>query len=301
MALTSGATAAIALVANGLEWRSDDEILIPSEEFPANVFPWMQLERFGVRVRTVKRDASGRVTAQALVDAIGPKTRLVAASHVAFLNGYRIDIPALSAGCRERGVLCVIDAAQSVGWAALDFPALGCDALAGLSQKFMCSFDGLGFVLMRQDLVRRVAPTAPGRQSVKQADYLDHRLDYHDSAWRFVGGSLPSMQIYALEAAIGFFESFGKEHIEARVLELAQTLRDMLKAEGIRCIGNDWSSTEKSAIVTIPVQDATTAERLARQKVYVSGIGKMVRAGLHAFNNEADLERLVSALVDCGR
>ncbi|MCK6440347.1 MAG: aminotransferase class V-fold PLP-dependent enzyme, partial [Planctomycetes bacterium] len=221
IALTPSATAGLALAANGIVWKEGDEVVLPSIEFPANVYPWMQLERHGVKLRRIPPNALGVVTAAMLLEAITPRTRVVTASHVSFLNGYRIDVAALAAGCRKRGVLSVIDAAQTGGWMAIEFDALGCDVLVGLAQKYFCFPDGLGFFLIRPDAMNVIKPSAPGKMSVKHYnEFLDHRLDYSEDAWRFVSGSMATPQLYAFEAMVEFFASYGKEAIDRRCMEL---------------------------------------------------------------------------------
>ncbi|MCH6553946.1 MAG: aminotransferase class V-fold PLP-dependent enzyme [Acidobacteria bacterium] len=115
IALTNGASDGINAVANGLEWKAGDEIVLPAREFPANYFPWKHLEERGVRVREVE-PADGRfVAADDLVAALTEKTRLVAASYVGYADSNRIDLARVGQACRARGIPLVVDASQAVG------------------------------------------------------------------------------------------------------------------------------------------------------------------------------------------
>jgi len=289
---------AMSLIANGIEWESGDEILLPAMEFPSNVYPWMQLERDGVGVRVVPADEDGRVSAKALLESIRPNTRMISVSHVNFTTGYRMDIRALAKGCRERDVLCVVDAAQSVGWAAIDFDELGVDALTGVGRKFFCALDGLGFLLLRPELADRMRVSAPGPFSVKhERDYMHHRLDLKRGAHKFQNGAIATPQAYALEESVQMLQECGRSRVESRCRELASHLRSTLRSEGVSFAGERWSDEEQSPIVQAHVRtgDALQAA-LKAERISVSVRPGGVRIGLHAFNIESELNRLVSVL-----
>lgn len=309
LAFSPNTSHGIALIANGLDWHAGDEVVIPAIEYPANVYAWMMLERFGVTLRKVPPDESGRVSANMLLAAIGPKTRLVSASHVSFVHGYRMDIRTLAQGVRRAGVLCVIDAAQSVGWARIDFDEIGCDALIGVSRKFLCGLDGLGHVLLRDEMIERLRPSVPGPFSVKHADnYLEHRLDWRDDAWRFVSGAIPTPQVYALEESLALFATLGQDAIQARALDIAAQVRAELARLGFAAAGEQaWSDPERSAILLIPWPNGGTGEEhaavsermtqaLAKARVSATVRPQGLRLSTHAFNDESDVKALVDAL-----
>lgn len=292
-------THGLSMIANGIDWQPGDEIIIPADEFPANVYPWMQLEHKGVSVREIPFNSEGRLPAQDLLASVADKTRLLAFSHVSFHNGYRFNIAEIAQGCRERGVICVVDAAQSVGWHALDFNALGCDALVGVGRKFLGALDGLGFCFMRPEFHRQLHVSVPGPFSVKHdRDYLRHELDLRNDAWKFTGGAIPTPQAFALRAAIAMHRSVGTEVIQERALALGRRLRSMLVDAGVPFDGRDWSDEEHSAVLRIRSSHPDLHQRLQTARVSATIRGNAIRVGTHAWNDEADLERLVACLAD---
>lgn len=287
---------AMSLIAHGLNWQSGDEVLIPGLEFPANVYPWMQLERHGVGLRVVQADAEGRTSADAIIQALRPNTRLVSLSHVNFTTGYRMEIRKLADALRDAGVICVLDAAQSVGWAALDFEDLGVDVLTGVMRKFFCAMDGLDFMLIRPELADRLRVSLPGPFSVvHDREYLNHKLDLKSGAQKFLNGAIATPQAYAIEESVQLFQKVGRAKIEARCLQLSHHLRKNLAERGVPYIGQAWQEQEHSAVVTIALTASDALRSALRaEKLSVSVRGSGVRVGIHAFNTEAELDRLAS-------
>ncbi len=298
LAFVPNTTYGVAILAQGLTWSHGDEILLPAIEFPSNVYPWMALERLGVRIRKVQPDAQGRVSADMLLSAITQHTRLIATSHVSFVHGYRVELEKLCKGCREAGILSVIDAAQSVGWSQLNFDTIQCDALLGLSRKFFCSLDGLGFLMLKPELLKRLNVIAPGPFSVKHdRDYLHHELDFRDDAWRFVGGALPTPQVLTLGANLELFEKVGAGQLQNRCLELANLFRKHCKDQKIPVVGEEWNEQEQSPVILIPAQEKNLIQEFKNQNISVTLREQGIRIGIHAFNNREDIFALLEVLL----
>lgn len=300
MCFVPNTTIGLSFIAQGLDWQQGDEVLIPAQEFPANVYPWMQLSERGVSVRVVQPLRPGQpVTARELVAAIGARTRLVACSHVSFHTGYCMDIEALGRDCRERGVLTVVDGAQSVGWYAYDFASLPVDALIGIGRKFLCGLAGLGFCFMKADFHRRLSVIAPGPFSVKHdRDYLRHELDLHESAWKFTGGAISTPHTVALGAALGLLAAVDKRALQQRCMSLVERFVAGLVAAGNSLPAGDWNASERSAVVSIPLPTGLDPARLEAAGCSVTLRGTAIRIGLHAWNTEAEVDRLIAVLAD---
>jgi len=302
LAFTPNCSWTIGAIAHGLDWRSGDEVLLPANEFPANVYPWMTAAtRFGLSVRKVPVDECGRVSSEALLAAIGPKTRLMAASHVSFATGYRVDIQQLCQGARQRGVLTLIDAAQSVGWCDINVPEVGADVLIGAGRKFFCALDGLAWMFVRPEILNCITLVAPGPFSVvNDREYLKHEAVWKPDAWRFTGGAVPTADIFALGASLRLFNDVGggPAAIESRSLALATTLRQRLDLMGIRYQGDNgaWRESEQSATLVIREVSPELLARLKAARVSVSARFGGARVSCHGFNNESDVDRLCAAL-----
>ncbi len=145
IALTANTSDAINIIAGGIDWKSGDRILLNDIEFPANVWPYLNLKQIGVELDVLKA-LDGRVTPDQIEESITSRTRLVALSAVQFLSGYRADLATIGEMCRQRGAIFAVDGIQAVGAIKLDVQAMKIDALAAGGQKWQMSPHGTGFL-----------------------------------------------------------------------------------------------------------------------------------------------------------
>ena len=134
IALSANTSDAINIVAAGIPWTSGDRILLNTSEFPANVWPYLNLQRHGVRIDFIPAP-DGRVTIDRILDRLTPRTRVLALSAVQFLSGYRADLETIGDICRSRGIIFAVDGIQAVGAARINVQKMKIDALAAGGQK----------------------------------------------------------------------------------------------------------------------------------------------------------------------
>ena len=299
-------SAGLGLLAAGLDWRPGDRVVVPACEFPANVLPWRALAHRGVAVDLVPH-REGAFTVDDVEAALRPETRLVAVSWVQFLSGFRCDLEAIGALCRDRGVLFAVDAIQGVGALRLDVGAARPDLVAFGGHKWVCGMQGAGVVVVADTLLDRLRPAQGWLNGPLDWDDLENAgLELHDDATRFRVGTLPMAQVYALDAALGLFLDVGPDAIEAAVLDRAGRLADGLAALGARRYGADHPaglrSAHASGIVTVAVDDPEGLHaHLAGRGVLASVRNRLVRFAPHAHTRDADLERALDAVASFGR
>lgn len=299
IAITSSTAAGINVVAQGLRWRRGDSVVVPSIEFPANMYPWMHLAGRGVQLRRID-PKDGRITVDDLLAACDQTTRVVAVSLVQFSTGFRVDIEALGEACRSRGILLVVDAMQAVGALKVNVNELPIDALALQSYKWLLGPHGVGWLYVRRELLEQIEPLAVGSRSVTpRQSYLDHRFELAHSAMRFETGVLNLHGLAGVGASLNLLHRVGIPTIEARVLALADRLADSLNVRGYTIVGSRSKRAERSAIVTFrhPRMDTNTCHRrLMEAGVVVSLRESAIRASPHFYNTEDDIDRLLDAL-----
>src|SRR5687767_14225034 len=175
IALVKNTSEGIATVAGGLDWKAEDRLITTNVEFPANIYPWMDLSRrFGVEVEQVSEemDAQGvyRVRLEKILEEAGrPGTRMVALSHVEYASGQRHDLATIGRFCRERGVLLCVDAIQSMGVLPIDVQAMNIDFLAADGHKWLLGPEGAGIFYCRRDLLSKMRPLVMGWMNVINA------------------------------------------------------------------------------------------------------------------------------------
>lgn len=309
VSLTKNVSEGINAVAAALPWRAGDNVVVcEALEHPANVFPWQHLaRRAGVMVRTVApRD--GRVPADVMAEAIDGRTRLVTTSSVSFAPGYAFPVAEMAAECRRRGVLFLVDAAQSVGTLHVDVGALGVDALAASTQKGLLALYGLGFLYVRREVAESLTPVYLSRPGVLIAhgheatagDAAGYRLA--DGARRFDVGNFNYIGAVAVHQALQELAALGPHAIESRNRALAQRLAEGLVAAGLPVFGGA-DCPDRRHIVSIGTslsdEHDTTGDALLRtlsQRFMAAGVRHTIRRGMlrlsvHLYNNSDDVDR----------
>jgi selenocysteine lyase/cysteine desulfurase len=299
IAITSSTATGINIVANGIPWREGDAVVVPTVDFPANMYPWMRLTAKGVEVRRVPpRD--GRISTEDLLAACDSKTRVLAVSLVQFSTGFRVAIEALGEACRLRGILLVVDGMQAVGWANVDVHVLPIDAMALQSYKWLLGPFGVGWLYLRRGLIEQIEPVAVGSRSVTPREsFLDHRFELSPTATRYETGVLNLHGIAAAGASLDILTQVGLPAIEAHVLSLADHLAEGLAMRGCDIMSARTNVLERSPIVVFrhPELSASACHhKLIEAGVIVSLREGAVRASPHFYNTNDDIDRLLDAL-----
>ncbi len=290
----------IAMAAGSLPIAAGDNVIGARGEFPSNIFPWLNLARRGVDVRLLEQRPGG-ITADQVRGAMDERTRVVALSWVGFSDGARIDVPAIAELCASNRSYFVLDAIQGIG--ALKAELEGVHFLVCGSGKWTLVPQGGGFVYIDPDLIESLHPDRVGWLSVaSNADMTDfsslteYDFELVNDARRVETGSNSLLVQTALGASSAYLHSLGPEAIEKRVIELCDTLIDELRRKGIE-IATPIFDGRRSGIVSFPMPDApAVAARLIEQKVIVSAREGKIRTGIHFYNNEDDVGRLLAEL-----
>jgi selenocysteine lyase/cysteine desulfurase len=274
-------------------------VLVPTPDFPANVYPWWHLRRRGVRVIDVPR-REGRLELADLVRALHPTARVLALSSVDFATGFAADLPAIGAFCREHDLLLVVDAIQSLGVLPVDVKRCGIHALAAGAHKWLCGPQGIGLLFVDCELQQRLVAPLAGWKSVTDEENFALHFALRGDAAVFEPGTLNVAGIAGLGAALQLLAEVGMERVRARVLALTGQLIESLQARGWR-VEAPWPEGERAGIVAFA--GATDPKTLFRN-LTASGVVAALRDGRirlspHYANNEDDLARCLAALERC--
>jgi cysteine desulfurase / selenocysteine lyase len=300
--LVPSTTAGISLVADGFPWREGDNVVTLENEFPSNLYPWLNLARRGVETRKVRVER-GRVDLDRIAQACDSRTRLVSASWVGYASGWRLDVAALAELVHDRHALLMLDAIQGLGVFPLDVQAAGVDFAAADGHKWMLGPEGAGIVYIRHELLGMLQPLGVGWHSAERPyDFSSRPLVLRDQAARYEGGTRNTAGFLALGASLELLEQQGysthHSRIAERILELAAEAAHRIVAAGGRLCYDRQPGCD-SGIVTFawPGHDpAELRKRCLQAGVVLSCRGGGVRMSFHGYNNEDDLERLLNAL-----
>ncbi|MFM8273838.1 MAG: aminotransferase class V-fold PLP-dependent enzyme [Gemmata sp.] len=290
-------TFGISVIAEGFPWKAGDNVVLAAEEYPANQYAWMNLAHRGVEVRRVASRGS-RLSIDDILSAMDTRTAVLTVSSVEFASGFRNDLDALGALCRQSGTFFFVDAIQSLGAAPLDVQQTPIDALAADGHKWMLGPEGAGIGYIRREWVEKLHPIGVGAFSVVHPwafSNIDFTLKPH--AGRYEGGAYNMPGIAAYGASLELLLSTGIENVRDRVLELT----DYLCAKALSLGWGVFSARgagDKSGIVSLTHPTLPADEVQARCKaagVAVNNRAGRVRVSPHAYNTFEELDRLFDA------
>ena len=298
VAFVANTTHGIGLVAEGFPWKVGDSVVTAAEEYPSNVYPWMNLASRGVSLRAVPT-REGRIWVDDIAAAIDATTRLLTISHVEFASGFRNDLDALGALCRERNVALFIDAIQGLGPHVIDVARTPIDFLCADGHKWLLGPEGAGILYVRREWIDRLRPLGIGWHSVVTS-YNTPTIALHlkPSAQRWEGGSFNMPGIHALGASLELLTEIGPAHVSARILERAEAVREIARRAGWQIVGSS-KPEDVSAIVALDRDelDPPAFVRRARERgIVVAHRRGRMRVSAHVYNNDDDLGRLAEAL-----
>lgn len=296
-----------ATIANGLQWRAGDNLLVPEQEYPANTRPWLALEERGVQVRRVPVGKDLRIQPEDFAARIDGRTRLVAVSHVEFLSGFRNDLRAIGALAHGAGALFVVDAIQSVGAVPVDVEADGqIDALCAGGYKWALGPVGTGFLYLRRSRWEQVRPSIVGsRSSVAGVADIDGNAPLLPHAGRYETGCMAWSLFHGWSAGLEMLLEIGPETIEAHLADLTGYLADGLTTLDYSVVTPMGRPAERAGIVSFavgsPEATAATELRLRDQGIVIAHRGPYLRVSPHFYNSRADIDRLLAGLGRNGR
>ncbi len=302
IALLGPTALGLSLFANGLTWCEGDEVVCYPDDYPANVYPWLELERKGVVIKRLQPEQPGEITPALVAELLSDRTRLVALASAHFFSGYRIDIGAIGQLVHSRGALFAVDAIQTLG--AFPFDATDVDFLAADAHKWLLGPNGIGIVMVKRSQFENLRPTLLGAWNVHSPGFIaQDKIRFVPTAQRYEPGSLNLIGIAGMRAGLDLILAAGVERIADRLLELKAALLGELDSLGFEVIG-PREGPAAHAITTAfhPSVDAAHLHgALAEANIVCSlrrdrGGKAYLRFSPHFYNTEAEIDRVAQAL-----
>jgi len=307
VALTASTGDGLMNIASGLRWQPGDTIISAECEFPSNIYPWLNLP--GVHVHLVAMRAN-RIAVEDVLESITGRTRLVSLGLVEFSTGFRNDIATIARHCRERGIICGIDAIQALGALEIDAQALGIDYLAAAAHKWLLGPQTTGILYVSDALLAQLHVQRRGWFSVETPfDFFNYEQPLKAGAARFEHSSPNRLPIVGLDAALGIFESIdgGMQAVEQRILGLTGHAIAGLERLGYPVVSPQGVG-ERSGIVCFNVhpdrQDISPqqlVDELASRNIRVAARGNAVRISPHFYTTIEEIDTLLNALEELSK
>jgi cysteine desulfurase/selenocysteine lyase len=312
---TTGTTEGINLVSHA--WaaprlEAGDEIVLSVLEHHANIVPWHFLrERQGVVLKWVEPEPDGGLDPQKVIDAIGPRTRLIAVTQMSNVTGARIDVAAICRGARARGVPVLVDGSQGAVHAPVSVPDMGCDFYVITGHK-LYGPTGSGAIWIAKGRMAEMRPFLGGGDMIREV--FRDRITYADPPMKFEAGTPGIVQQIGMGVALDYLMALGMENIAAH----EASLRDyaMERLSGLNWLNLQGTAKGKGAIFSFTLQGAAHAHDIS---TVLDKKGIAVRAGTHCampllahygvtatcrasfglYNTRAEVDALIEALEFC--
>jgi cysteine desulfurase/selenocysteine lyase len=280
---------ALSLVAGGIDWKPGGNLVTLTDEFPNQLYLPALTQRHGIEFREAGYPQ--------LLDAIDARTQLVAISEVNYATGFRAPIAEIVRAAHAHGARVYVDGTQTVGALHFDVQRLQVDVLGVHAYKWMCSPTGIGFMYVAPEFRKILPPSTVGWRSHhdwRNVDNLHHGTPvFTPAAQRYEGGGLQFGLLEAMVASARWMNEIGPDVIEQRVLGLAAATRDRLRTLGATF---DDCSSQIVAAKFANQDPSRLARELKARRVVVAARHGYLRVSPHFYNNESDLDTLISEL-----
>ena len=302
ISLTGPTSSGLNAVAGGLEWKAGDEVVCYLDDYPADVYPWLNLERSGVKPVLLQTARLGEITPQVVERALTKRTRLVALASAHNISGYRIDLEAIGALCAERGVLFSLDAIQTLG--AFPIPLKHVDFLSAGAQKWMLGPSGAGILFVKNSRRELLRPMIIGGWNVESPNFIAQReIKYAEGGRKFEPGGYNNVPIAGMQAAVTLLAKVGLPKISERILSLTKALKNKIAAADFEFLSPNEESGRSSFLTfrsrrieaeklanTLAENDAVVSLRIDRANC------GWLRVSPHFYNTFAEMERVAELL-----
>ncbi len=297
IAFVDNTSNALNILATGLAWKPGDRIILNDIEFPSNVYPFLNLKRFGVEIDFVK-SRDGRILPEDIVPLMTGRTKLVSISQVQFLSGFRADLGSIGEMCRDRGAVFCVDGIQAAGVVPVDVQDMNIDFFAAGGQKWLMAPQGTGFAYVSSKLQENLTQAYLGWTSMKNffGNFTEYRIELDPTARRYENGTPNHVGLVGLHASLSTLLEVGIDRIEEHVLDLNDLLIEELSSMGVKVFVSGPRG-ERAGIVSARVADAEKVyQRLSASKIEVATRQGWLRVSPHFYNSEEDIRAFLGVL-----
>jgi len=306
IALTSGASAGVAAVAYALTWKPGDEVITARGEFPLQYATWKPMEeREGLKLKVVS-PRERFITADDLIAALTPRTRVVSVSMVRYDDCSLLDAARVAEACHKQGALLLLDASQCCGAIPMDVKQLGADFIVSAGYKWLLGPFGTGFFWAKSEHLGMVRPgpfywmALMSSHNFAAMNFEDPKPAANAKRWDSPeGASYFNFNLVAMDASVDFVVRMGPELVQAHNHKLIELVFERLPKDRF-VIASPLDAARRGPYgcfaARTPEKTAEHYQHLRRENVVVSLREGNIRVSPHLYNTERDIDRLISVV-----
>jgi cysteine desulfurase/selenocysteine lyase len=308
VALLGPTSLGLSLFANGIDWQEGDEVIFYASDYPANVYPWRNLERVGVVAKAIPRRISGRIDVEDVAALIGARTRLVSLASANYLSGFRPNLGRIGGYLRERGVKFAVDGIQTVGAFRMNVADECVDLMSADAHKWMLGPMAMGIVYVSREMFEFVRPTLLGAWNVQSQDFIaSDNIDFVRGAQRYEPGVLNTVGMYGMSASLELLSQAGSGAVEHAILTLSDALGFGVHRLGFELI-LERSEEQRSGIVSFrhPRMDTGELFRFLTERGVTGSLradglgGSWIRLSPHFYNTMGEVDAVLGWIEEWG-
>ena len=292
----------LSIVAYGLDWEADDEVIVTGEEHPSSILIWLSLaKRYGIKVRKLQLQKSKEAYLRSLENLINDKTKLISLSHVTTDTGTRLPAKAICQFAHSRNVIVGFDGAQSIGQFEVNLKDMGCDFYAGTGHKWVLGGWGVGMLYIKKELFETVKVSWTGNPAASWDKNTDE-IQFQNSARRYEFGGRHVPLYNAMGKGIEFVTSLGISVIESRVTDLKQQLiNNIIEIPSVK-IKSPISNDISTGMVTFSIDGISGSDlnKALWNRFEIMGREALndtsMRICIAFFNSESEISAITSAI-----
>jgi len=302
VSLTGPTSSGLSAIANGLDWNAGDEVVCYLDEYPANVYPWLALQRRAVKIVFLEPACIGEITPEMVERALTKRTKLVALASANYCSGYRINIDAIGSLCHERGAFFSVDGIQTLG--AFSIPLGHVDFLSAGAQKWMLGPSGAGILFVSNRVRDLLWPSVIGGWNVRAPNFIaQSEIEFAAGGQKFEPGGYNYVPLAGMAAAVALLTEIGLDEISARILRLTRLLREQIAPAGFEFL-SPAEDEHRCGILTFRDPQVET-EALMNVLIANNIVASLrrdrsdrawLRISPHFYNTTAEIERVAELL-----
>ncbi|MCX7871856.1 MAG: aminotransferase class V-fold PLP-dependent enzyme [Verrucomicrobiae bacterium] len=299
IALVGPTSVGLSIIAAGIRIKPGENILIYFDDYPSNVYPWLNLRENGVEIRRLIAGELGRITAEDVLKQVDANTRLVALASCHFLSGWRICVDEIGRELRQKGIFFCVDAIQTLG----AFPTIvnNVDFLAADAHKWLLGPCGAGILYIRKELQEFIKPVLLGWHNVRCPGFVaQDEIVFPTDARKYEAGTHPIALLAGLKASLDLIHEVGIDNISGELLRKRRKIVNMLEKLNAGIPNVSAPEQNQSAIVSFLIQENNT--ELLHKNLIQSGIitslrqdrngRKFIRISPHFYNTDMEILKL---------
>lgn len=287
----------VSLVADAVDWRPGDNVVMERWEFPSLMNPFLAQRRRGVDVRTVAPEpGTWRASLERFAEAVDARTRVVALSHVSFLTGERHDLEAYAALARKVGALFIVDASHALGSVRVHAPVA--DVVVGCCYKFLLGIHGVAIACWNRRRLPAWRPALTGWHSTEWRPPFESPGEVRtlETGQAFEPGNPAYPALFVLDESLDYLAGIGMDAVEAHTLAMSGELRARLTATGLPVLTPSPAADRAGSVAIATADPQAIRRRLEEHGILVTGELGRVRASVHVYTHADDLAAAADAI-----